>query len=173
MRSWGQKNGRAPVVETRSSSVLAGCRLQSGDPAAHGMASLPLLPPGPDGVRRIPLRRTRPSTSRAQPTASRHGPSDGDSAPLRRIADYRAPPAPRLARPPQGYLWPVVGANGPPGCAESVAGHRPAESAVGRRSTPNPSPVAATRRIRRRGRSPPAGAFPFPYLYPMPLHGIH
>jgi hypothetical protein len=60
----GRANGRAPAVEARSPSVLAVGKLRSGDPAAHEMACLPLLPSGPDGVRRVPLRRTRPSTPR-------------------------------------------------------------------------------------------------------------
>src|SRR5215471_11764366 len=37
-------------------------RLRSGTPTAHGRGALPLLPSGPGGVRRIPLRGAQPST---------------------------------------------------------------------------------------------------------------
>lgn len=36
--------------------------LQSGTPTAHGKIYLPLLPSGPDGIGKLPLRRTQPST---------------------------------------------------------------------------------------------------------------
>ena len=43
------------------------CRwLDLGDPAAHGMFHLMLLPSGPDMVHGIPLRRTQMSTLRAR-----------------------------------------------------------------------------------------------------------
>src|SRR5262249_21219288 len=37
-------------------------RLRPGTPTAHGRGALPLLPSGPGGVRRIPLRGAQPST---------------------------------------------------------------------------------------------------------------
>lgn len=37
-------------------------QLRTGYPTAHEGAYLPLLPPGPDGVCRSPLRRTHSST---------------------------------------------------------------------------------------------------------------
>lgn len=43
------------------------CRV--GNPAAPRMASLPLLPFGPDGVRRFPPRRTHPDTDMNIPRA--------------------------------------------------------------------------------------------------------
>src|SRR5512145_912461 len=39
---------------------LAGVRRQPGEPPAHGAVRLPLLPSGPDGICRLPLRRAWP-----------------------------------------------------------------------------------------------------------------
>src|SRR6266850_845962 len=38
------------------------CLLRSGTPTAHERVALPLLPSGPGGVRRFPLRGAQPST---------------------------------------------------------------------------------------------------------------
>ena len=50
--------------------------LRPGTPAAHARARLPLLPSGPDGVHRLPPRRTWPST----PLATRHSHDRGPRA---------------------------------------------------------------------------------------------
>ena len=64
-RGPGHSRGQErPRTRRRSASSERPCRAQAPvrRPTAHGMACLPLLPPGPDGVRRVPLRGTRPST---------------------------------------------------------------------------------------------------------------
>src|SRR6202022_4442332 len=43
-------------------AIAARNLLRSGTPTAHGRSALPLLPSGPGGVRRIPLRGAQPST---------------------------------------------------------------------------------------------------------------
>src|SRR5919106_4075157 len=70
--------------------------LGSGLPASHVGYRLRLLPSGPDLVRRPTLRRTWPSTPPAAALAPRASPLSGNSAPLERVADYRAPLIPRL-----------------------------------------------------------------------------
>src|SRR6476620_9633931 len=72
--------------------------LGPGLPASHAGYRLRLLPSGPDLVRGPTLRRTWPSTPPVAALAPRAGPSSGNSAPLERVADYRAPLIPRLAR---------------------------------------------------------------------------
>jgi len=47
----GQKGGRAPTVDPCCQPVRA-FQLRPGDPAAPREVHLPLLPSGPDGVRR-------------------------------------------------------------------------------------------------------------------------
>jgi len=46
----------------RTTRLTRASRLQSGTPAAPRRGSLPLLPPGPGGVRRLLPRRTQSST---------------------------------------------------------------------------------------------------------------
>ena len=73
-------------------------RLGSGDPAAPENDYLPLLPSGPDGVRRFSPRRTRSSTplSRRSPTMPD---LEREFNPAVADCGYRAPLVPRLARP--------------------------------------------------------------------------
>ncbi len=57
---WGtplqEERGAQPVPRVRTPRV----RRRPGEPPAHGDVRLPLLPSGPDGVRRLPLRRAWP-----------------------------------------------------------------------------------------------------------------
>ena len=75
------------------------CRqLSLGDPTAHERFHLMLLPSGPDMVHGFPLRRTQTSTLRAQGRPNTRTASGRDSVLLERIASYRAPLIPHLAR---------------------------------------------------------------------------
>ena len=75
------------------------CRwLDLGDPAAHGMFHLMLLPSGPDMVHGIPLRRTQMSTLRARGRPYMQTASERNSVLLKRIAGYRTPLSSHLAR---------------------------------------------------------------------------
>src|SRR5262249_49663826 len=66
------------------------------------VASLPLLPPGPDGVRRPELRRSQPSTLSTQALAE--SPDLGrEFDPAMAGCRCREPPAPHLARPHKVY----------------------------------------------------------------------
>src|SRR5439155_19331717 len=60
--------------------------------------SLPLLPSGPDGVRRPELRRSQPSTP-STPTRPDRPDLGGEFDPALADCRCREPPAPRLARP--------------------------------------------------------------------------
>jgi hypothetical protein len=77
------------------------CHELAEDGPRHGLHYLPLLPPGPDGVRNRLLRGARPGT--AFGTWS-HGPSKGNSAPHKRISGYRTPLASRLAQPSNALI---------------------------------------------------------------------
>ena len=68
-------------------------------PAAHEHNRGPLLPSGSDGVDGGSLHRAGRWISVAPSGAARRDPCKGNSAPLERIAGYRAPLAPHLARP--------------------------------------------------------------------------
>ncbi len=66
--------------------------------AAHTNYCLPLLPSGPDGVHRSALRRSQlssPLTAQLNPQSQTRGKA---SIPLQRIAGYREPLPPHLAR---------------------------------------------------------------------------
>src|SRR5512145_1243476 len=89
---------RAPVLENCPPGVSAAFRLRPGGSAAHGEDRLRLLPSGPDLVHGTSSRGTWPSTPYRGVLTLRAEPSDGDSAPLERVAGYRAPLAPHLAR---------------------------------------------------------------------------
>ena len=86
--------------------LTAVSRLGSGDPAAPENDYLPLLPSGPDGVRRFSPRRTQSSTplSRRSPTMPD---LEREFNPAVADCGYRAPLVPRLARP-------LILPNGPP-----------------------------------------------------------
>ena len=82
----------------RPERLSDGCWLQPGGLAAPEGGFVPLLPLGPDGIRRPSLHEARPSTPS---TRSRHV-AGGPQAGIRpAIADCgsRAPLAPHLARP--------------------------------------------------------------------------
>ncbi len=84
----------------------AGSLLRSGWSAAPGKVCLPLLPSGPDGVRKFPLRRTRPSTPLAGAPYSRPESLSWELGPAIADCGYRAPLAPRLARSRYKYSTP-------------------------------------------------------------------
>src|SRR3989337_1785353 len=49
----------APYAAARPAKLPSGARRRPGESPAHGGVRLPLLPSGPDGVCRLPLRRGR------------------------------------------------------------------------------------------------------------------
>ena len=66
-RRWANLNHQSidKTLKIPQARVHAGFFLlivQAGTPAAPGSAHLPLLPLGPDGVRRFPPRRTHPDS---------------------------------------------------------------------------------------------------------------
>ena len=75
------KAGRNARSRAPSSSGFIGGRsrrrLRSGETAAPERESLALLPSGPDAVRMLPVRGTRPSTPRARDLIPLKPPSDG------------------------------------------------------------------------------------------------
>src|SRR6202023_3162552 len=95
-------DGRAPPPRSKTPSSHHGPRLRPRLLRHPQVLSLPLLPSGPDGVRRPELRRSRPSTPfaaarlRIQTSAREFGPAKADCR-------CRVPPAPHLARP-----WPIL-----------------------------------------------------------------
>ena len=104
VRSLYRKRPQKMVVHPPSMWALrlaSASQLRPGEPAAPGIAYLPLLSSDPDGVRRFPPRKTRSSTplDESSPTGSNLGQEFNPA-----VADcgYRAPLAPRLARP--GYI---------------------------------------------------------------------
>ena len=74
-------------------------QLQPGTPAAPRRDRLPLLPLGPDGVHRLLPRRTQSSSLLNPGSPREHQPSEGEFDPASADFGYRAPLAPRLARP--------------------------------------------------------------------------
>jgi hypothetical protein len=73
--------------------------LGPGCPAAPGRNCLALLPPGPDAVRKLPVRGTWPSTlAPVRPFLGRH-PLGREFSPAIAACGFREPLAPRLARP--------------------------------------------------------------------------
>src|SRR6202521_2134802 len=92
------QSGRAPPLRSKTPSSHRGPRLRPGWLRHPRVLSLPLLPSGPDGVRRPELRRSRLSTPfaaarlKTQTSAREFGPAKADCR-------CRVPPAPHLARP--------------------------------------------------------------------------
>ncbi len=78
--------------------------LRRSDPTSPEAARLRLLPSGPDLVHGASPRGTRPSTPRrlASPTMPD---LEREFNPAKAGCGYRAPLAPRLARPPGVYHW--------------------------------------------------------------------
>src|SRR5215475_6333345 len=64
----GPSRSHAPIqwpctfLRTSRPAISPRSLLQSGTPTAHERVALPLLPSGPGGVRRFPLRGAQPST---------------------------------------------------------------------------------------------------------------
>src|SRR5262245_18281348 len=50
------------LLRTTHTAISPQSQLRSGTPTAHERVALPLLPSGPGGVRRFPLRGAQPST---------------------------------------------------------------------------------------------------------------
>ncbi len=73
----GEEIGRAPAVEHSRPAISARGLLQSGTPTAPGSVALPLLPSGPGGVRRFPLRGAQPSTPPRAAQFNARGPREG------------------------------------------------------------------------------------------------
>ena len=75
----GQKIKEATVHPPSKTDLRApaGSRLGPSSPAAHERVRLGLLPPGPDPVRGVPLRRTWPSTPLADVRPHRPAPRVG------------------------------------------------------------------------------------------------
>src|SRR5262249_24400471 len=99
----GTKRGAAAHPSSIAAPpAVPGFRLQPGWLRQPRAASLPLLPSGPDGVRRPGLRRSQPST--LPPPALAYGPDLGrEFDPAMADCRCREPPAPRLARPQKVY----------------------------------------------------------------------
>jgi len=72
--------------------------LRPGCSAAHESVCLPLLPSGPDGVHKFPLRRTRSSTPLVRSQTSQPKSLGREFSPAIADCGFRAPLAPRLAR---------------------------------------------------------------------------
>ena len=68
---------RAPAVDAGELKRFPDRWLRPGVPAAPTSARLPLLPSGPDGVRRLVSRRTRPSSLRTEGCLGPTGPRTG------------------------------------------------------------------------------------------------
>jgi hypothetical protein len=83
-------------------------QLQPGCSTAHGRFCLPLLPPGPDGVHKFPLRGTQPSTPLTGAVAP--GPEDlgWEFGPAVADCGYRAPLAPHLAQSSLVYVHAIL-----------------------------------------------------------------
>ena len=112
-----------PRIDQQPSSLLAGLRLQPGTPTSLRRDSLPLLPSGPGGVRRLLPHGTQLSTPRCRssPTGSD---LTGEFNPAKADCGYRAPLAPRLARPCVFYVRHALASNGIAGSAQHGARER-------------------------------------------------
>ena len=94
--------GRAPLLE-RPYELTGTGWLRPGDPVAPGRYRLVLLPFGPDTIHRLPPHRTQPSTLPGPAVPARRRPSKGNSTPPGADFGFKAPLAPRLARPHASY----------------------------------------------------------------------
>src|SRR2546427_11800619 len=88
----------APPPLSRDHERFSRAGLRPGNLAAHASARLPLLPSGPDGVHRLTLRETWPSTPSLRGILTIAVRGRGFS-PARADSGDRAPLAPRPARP--------------------------------------------------------------------------
>ena len=99
----GKKVAVHPPSTTDDSGATLERQLQPGAPTAPTGFRLRLLPSGPDRVRGPMSRRTRPSTLRSEAAPDLPGLGRGFS-PAEADRGYRAPLAPRLARPRGVYV---------------------------------------------------------------------
>src|SRR5262245_20050505 len=95
------------LLRTAHTAISPQDRLQPGTPTAHERVALPLLPSGPGGVRRFPLRGAQPSTPPHEAHSTRPA-LEREFDPAERIAGYRAPLTPHLARPRPSLAHHVV-----------------------------------------------------------------
>src|SRR5438132_11023814 len=98
----GRRRVTAPPASISPSQRHRGFELRPGWLRHPRVTSLPLLPSGPDGVRRPELRRSRPSTP-STPTRPERPDLGGEFDPAVADCRCREPPAPRLARPRRVY----------------------------------------------------------------------
>ena len=101
--------GRAPLVELRPPACRTS-QLRPGCPVAPTGNRLWLLPSGPDQVHRSAPHRTQPSTLLSPAVPAAVEPSEWEFSPAIADCEYRAPLAPRLARP--GGIVHQVGVRG-------------------------------------------------------------
>jgi hypothetical protein len=73
-------------------------QLRAGYPSAQGTSYLRLLPSGPDRIHMHPLRKTHSSTLRVEVRPHIDKAASRNSISLQRVASYRAPLPPHLAR---------------------------------------------------------------------------
>jgi hypothetical protein len=95
--------GRAPLVEPRPPACRTS-QLRPGCPVAPTGYRLWLLPSGPDQVHRPAPHRTQPSTLLSPAVPATVKPSEWEFSPAIADCEYRAPLAPRLARPRILYI---------------------------------------------------------------------
>ena len=126
-RTAENKGDRAPTVDHERAERFDDRWLRPGVPTAPARARLPLLPSGPDGIRRLVSRRTRPSTLRAEGCLDHSGRGRG-FGPGKAGSGYRAPLAPRLARSPAASIRAPSDSAGP----AQIAGLRSGASSQGR-----------------------------------------
>jgi hypothetical protein len=133
--------------------------LEPGCPAAPGRNCLALLPPGPDAVRKLPVRGTWPSTlAPVRPFLERH-PLGREFSPAIAACGFREPLAPRLARPGKrerstACIRSLTGNHGFPWAPPSPLTERDVWEPPRRRSQP-----PAADRSRSRARDSPCNNF--------------
>ena len=113
----------APVVHPlsiRTAGLRPGRQLQPGLSAAPETNYLPLLPSGPDGVRSVSPRRARLSTLTYREQSPRTQDLEREFNPAIADCGYRAPLAPRLARPLTSYHDYVRPCQGAHKCTENT-----------------------------------------------------
>ena len=108
-------------LSIRAPRACPDSQLQLGLPAAPEAYYLPLLPSGPDGVRSASPRRARLSTLTCREQSPRTLDLEREFNPAIADCGYRAPLAPRLARPHASYH------NGGPHCQ---AAHKCSENTI-------------------------------------------
>jgi hypothetical protein len=112
-------SGRAPAVDLDRGLTL-GRQLLPGLSAAPETNHLPLLPSGPDGVRSVSPRRARLSTLTYREQSPRDLDLEREFNPAIADCGYRAPLAPRLARPLTLYHGYVPRCQAAHKCAENT-----------------------------------------------------